>query len=68
MSRSNKKWSSIILTGGEPTMQQTSLEEFIKYVKFDLGVDAYFEVETNGTILPNEYLLNNISHGIVVLN
>lgn len=52
----------IILTGGEPLMQQTQLEEFIKYVKFELGIEKpFFEVETNGTILPSEYLLNNIS-------
>tara|TARA_B100000902_G_C27260525_1_gene890433 strand:- start:664 stop:1392 length:729 start_codon:yes stop_codon:yes gene_type:complete len=56
-----KNGAHIILTGGEPMMQQTQLEEFIKYVKFDLNVDAFFEVETNGTILPSEYLLKNIN-------
>lgn len=56
-----KNGAHIILTGGEPMMQQTQLEEFMKYIKFDLGVDAFYEVETNGTILPSEYLLNNIS-------
>ena len=56
-----KKGAHIILTGGEPMMQQPALEEFTKYVKFDLKVDAFYEVETNGTILPSEYLLNNIN-------
>jgi len=42
-------------------MQQPALEDFIKYIKFDLKVDAFYEVETNGTILPSEYLLNNIN-------
>lgn len=55
-----KNGAHIILTGGEPTMQPAALEEFIKYVKFDLNVDAFFEVETNGTIMPSEFLLNNI--------
>lgn len=55
-----KNGAHIILTGGEPTMQQTGLEDFIKYIKFDLKINAYFEVETNGTIMPNEFLLNNI--------
>tara|TARA_R110002050_G_scaffold199334_3_gene334177 strand:- start:352 stop:1080 length:729 start_codon:yes stop_codon:yes gene_type:complete len=56
-----KNGAHIILTGGEPMMQQTQLEEFIKYVKFDLNVDSFFEVETNGTIIPSEYLLKNIN-------
>lgn len=55
-----KNGAHIILTGGEPTMQQAGLEEFIKYLKFDLNLDPFFEVETNGTIMPNEFLLNNI--------
>lgn len=55
-----KNGAHIILTGGEPTMQQTGLEDFIKYIKFDLKINPYFEVETNGTIMPNEFLLNNI--------
>ncbi len=56
-----KNAAHIILTGGEPMMQQAALEEFIKYVKFELNVDPFFEVETNGTILPSEYLLKNIN-------
>ena len=51
----------IILTGGEPTMQQAALEEFIKYIRFGLNIDAFYEVETNGTIMPSDFLLNNIS-------
>ena len=43
-----KNGAHIILTGGEPTMQQK------------VNQYAYFEVETNGTIMPNEYLLLNI--------
>tara|TARA_R110002167_G_scaffold2540_3_gene12830 strand:- start:2522 stop:3253 length:732 start_codon:yes stop_codon:yes gene_type:complete len=50
----------IILTGGEPMMQQAGLEAFIKYVKHNINANAYFEVETNGTIMPNEFLLYQI--------
>ena len=50
----------VILTGGEPMMQQKALGEFIKYIYKEINPDAYFEVETNGTIMPNEYLLANI--------
>lgn len=47
----------IILTGGEPMMQQAGLYEFIEYVKKTINQNAYFEVETNGTILPNQFVL-----------
>ena len=50
----------VILTGGEPTMQQAALEEFMKYIYEEVNEEAYFEVETNGTIMPNDYMLNNI--------
>ena len=36
----------IILTGGEPTMQQKGLEAFINYVKDEITPEPFFEVET----------------------
>ena len=56
-----KNDAHIIITGGEPTMQQNGLELFMEYVKEHINSNAYFEIETNGTIMPNEYLLNNIN-------
>jgi|TARA_Y100000052_G_scaffold26449_1_gene31447 organic radical activating enzyme len=56
-----KNGAHIILTGGEPTMQQKGLEEFINYVKDEITPDPFFEVETNGTIMPNDFLLEEIS-------
>ena len=50
----------VILTGGEPTMQQAGLYEFISYIKTTINQNAYFEVETNGTIMPNQFLLEQI--------
>lgn len=50
----------IILTGGEPTMQQGALENFIRYIKHNINPNAYFEVETNGTIMPSEYMFDQI--------
>lgn len=55
-----KNGAHIILTGGEPTMQQGALENFIKYIKHNINANAYFEVETNGTIMPNEYMFEQI--------
>jgi len=56
-----KNNAHIILTGGEPMMQQKPLESFISYIKKDINKNAFFEVETNGTIMPSEYLLENIN-------
>ena len=50
----------IILTGGEPMIQQKGLEVLVNYIKENHNKEAYFEVETNGTIMPNEFLLKNI--------
>lgn len=55
-----KNGSHIILTGGEPMMQQSGLEGFIHYIKHNINSNAYFEVETNGTIMPSKDLLYKI--------
>jgi organic radical activating enzyme len=47
-----KNGANIIITGGEPLMQQTNVIEFIKYVRSELNKDCYVEIETNGTIAP----------------
>lgn len=47
-----KKGANLIVTGGEPLMQQTNVIEFIKYVRDNYNKDCYVEIETNGTIAP----------------
>lgn len=42
----------LVITGGEPLMQQKGMEALLREVP-----DWLAEVETNGTILPSEYLL-----------
>lgn len=42
---------NVVLTGGEPMMQQDELSELM----VQLGKDYFFEVETNGTVLPDAY-------------
>lgn len=49
-----KNGAHVILTGGEPTMQQNALIGFIEYVKTKINFNTFFEVETNGTILPQK--------------
>jgi organic radical activating enzyme len=44
--------ANLIVTGGEPLMQQTNVIEFIKYIRDNYNKDCYVEIETNGTIAP----------------
>lgn len=56
-----KNDAHIILTGGEPMMQQKGLELFITYIKENINDKPFFEVETNGTIMPSDFLLKEIN-------
>lgn len=47
----------VVITGGEPMLQQADLEPLIE----SLAADGYsFEVETNGTLLPTPGMLRHI--------
>ena len=49
--------SHIVITGGEPMLQQAELEPLVK----SLAAEGYtFEVETNGTIVPVPGVLRHI--------
>ena len=50
-----KKGAHLIITGGEPLIQQENLILFLNYIKKITG--CYIEIETNGTIIPNKKLL-----------
>jgi len=50
----------LIITGGEPTLQQKNIKGFIEYLK-SFYPNLYIEVETNGTIMPDEFLIENIN-------
>lgn len=56
----------IVITGGEPLLQQKAIEAFIKY--FDRATPDLpdmswtFEIETNGTIMPSDFLLARVDH------
>lgn len=43
----------VVLTGGEPFMQQKELVELMNALK-DINDDYTFEIETNGTLLPSD--------------
>ncbi len=44
----------LVITGGEPLLQQAVLEQFLLQLS-----DWYFEIETNGTIAPSAWLAKN---------
>lgn len=42
--------ANLIMTGGEPMMNQVKVTEFVKWVRQTLNPDVWVEIETNGTI------------------
>lgn len=52
----NSKVSNLVITGGEPLLQQNALTELVR----KLISSIYIEVETNGTILPKKEFCNYI--------
>ena len=55
-----KNGANLIITGGEPLMQQENVLQFIYYIK-ELYPNVYIEIETNGTVVPNEALLFRVN-------
>ena len=51
-----KNGANVVLTGGEPLMQQNALLGFIKWLRLNVNENCYVEIETNGTIMPLEEL------------
>ena len=51
----------LIVTGGEPLMQDGKVKHFIKYVRENFNPDCYVEIETNGTISPTSELIQEVN-------
>jgi organic radical activating enzyme len=51
-----KNGAHMIITGGEPLMQSTSVEGFIEWCQTQFNPSLFVEIETNGTIIPSEKL------------
>ena len=49
----------VVLTGGEPLLQEEGLVELIEELRSD-GGDWFFEMETNGTRLPGQALMAGV--------
>lgn len=50
----------LIITGGEPLMQQEAIKDFIDYLDKHI-TNLYIEIETNGTIMPSSNLTRRIN-------
>lgn len=51
----------LIITGGEPMLHQEQIENFLNYI-FSPVFRPAIEVETNGTIMPSNYMRHTIDH------
>ncbi len=52
-----KQGANLIVTGGEPLMQQKRICLYLDYLKEIVGPDLSVEIETNGTIMPSQDLI-----------
>lgn len=59
--QSLQKGAHLVITGGEPLLQQAALENFICQLDRCITNNIFLEMETNATLLPNDYLKNRIN-------
>ncbi len=50
----------LVITGGEPLMQQEALVDYLYWFEEFYGFLPYLEIETNGTVVPYAYLLQRV--------
>lgn len=48
----------LVITGGEPLLHQEMIVEFLLWLTQERGVQVYVEIETNGSIIPSDELVN----------
>jgi organic radical activating enzyme len=53
-----KNGAHVIITGGEPMLQQKNIEGFIQYIIQEINDTPFIEIETNGTIMPTDDMFN----------
>jgi len=55
------KGAHLVITGGEPMAHQPKVEQYLKWFALTYGFQPFVEVETNGTIMPTDYMFNRVS-------
>ncbi len=57
-----KHGAHLVITGGEPLLQQEAISEFLFYFKSTYNFLPVIEIETNGTILPSHDLISCVEY------
>lgn len=52
----------LVITGGEPLLHQNNIAKFLKWFSQKYGFRPIVEIETNGTIIPAEYILQHVDY------
>ena len=58
--RKMKNGAHLVITGGEPMLQQQAISRYLKWFEDKHGFLPIVEIETNGTIKPLKHLLNYV--------
>ena len=53
--------ANLIITGGEPTMQDGKVTRYIDWIRETFNQNCYVEIETNGTITPSQQLRDRVN-------
>jgi len=57
-----KQGAHLVITGGEPLLHSKAIEYFLEWLNDVKNINPIVEIETNGTIMPTEYLLNRVNY------
>lgn len=57
-----KNGAHLIITGGEPMLHQKKLKEYLVWFEYYYNFKPIIEVETNGTILPDERFFEKVNY------
>jgi organic radical activating enzyme len=55
-----KQGAHLVITGGEPLLHQTTIYDYLMWFNSKYEFSPFVEIETNGTILPNDNLIANV--------
>lgn len=56
------KGAHLVITGGEPLLHQKKLKQFLQWFIESYGWKPIIEIETNGTIIPDDYFFDIVDY------
>ncbi len=57
-----RQGAHLIITGGEPLLHQSAIVDYLNWFRSEHKFTPIVEVETNGTIVPNEQMLVKVDY------